>query len=129
MISGFVFVGAIGFIIDIVFFNILIYLGFDLNLARIFAFWSAASATWWGHRHISFKAVAGRKLSQWFKHFATCHVTGAVNLAIFYLSYSIIGVHISFILGIVVATGLNFTIGKYFTFNTDKTRTVIGSAN
>ena len=116
MVSRFALVGGCGFIVDILTFNILIFFALDVTFARILAFWCAASVTWYGHRHVSFKVLTGSAFYQWLKHFSVCHVTGALSLAIFYLSYATIGINLSLILGIAVATILNFLVGKYFTF-------------
>lgn len=118
-LSKFAVVGIAGFVIDAAIFMLLIVLNSDPMMARVIAFWSAASFTWWGNRRFTFnRDVSQSPLKQWGSHMLVAHFAGGVNLVVFFVMNLWTPVFIAFPVGVGVATVINFTLVNRYVFST-----------
>ncbi|MPW35611.1 GtrA family protein [Vibrio sp. B1Z05] len=76
-------VGAVGFIVDISVFSLLLYwLGLPTMLARVLSFVVAATTTWLGNRVYTFKSSA-QHFAQWKRFFISACLSMLPNLLVF----------------------------------------------
>ena len=110
-------VGGFGFLVDALLFLVVALLIDPVIMARLLAFWGAATATWLGNRYFTFsKGSQSPRFKQWCKHMLTAHVSGAVNLLVFTLLISQIPIPFAFVIGVVSAMSLNFFLAKRYVF-------------
>lgn len=113
----FCFIGGIGFIVDSLFFIILSELTNNIMLARLFSFWLAASATWFGNRIYTYSHQQFTNfIVQWCKHLLTAHLSGGINLLVFWLTKDTISIPIAFCLGILAGLFSNYYFSSRFVF-------------
>jgi len=113
----FCFIGGLGFIVDSLSFLFFTALMSDIMLARLLSFWLAATTTWYGNRiytynHHKFNAI----FSQWFKHMITAHLSGSLNLLVFWSTLELLSMPIAFCLGIFASLVSNYFIINRFVF-------------
>lgn len=123
----FCLIGGIGFIVDSLFFLLFRELTDNIMLARLVAFWFAASATWFGnriytysHQHQQFTNI----FAQWCRHLCTAHVSGCINLLVFWCTKDLTFVPIAFCLGILAGLFSNYFIASRYVFISSKTSSV-----
>ncbi len=113
----FAMIGGLGFIFDALFFYLLLQLSFAPMLARVLAFWLAATITWLGNRHFTFACTqAVGALTQWVKHMLSAHGSGVLNLCIFYLMQWHYSIEVSFVCGIVSGAAFNYWLSNRYVF-------------
>ncbi|MGB0898955.1 MAG: GtrA family protein [Psychrobium sp.] len=116
-IRAFGAVGGIGFIADSTMFAVLLMLSEQAMLSRIVAFWMAATVTWYGNRHLTFRdGDKSDKTKQWGKHMLAAHVAGGVNLSVFYFATCWLPMAGAFVLGIAAGLIINYLLASYFVF-------------
>lgn len=113
----FAVIGGLGFVFDGLFFYLLLQLSIAPMLARVMAFWLAATVTWLGNRHFTFACLqpAGA-LKQWAKHMLSAHSSGVLNLCIFYLMQWHYAIEVSFVCGIVSGAVFNYWLSNRYVF-------------
>lgn len=116
-VAKFAFVGVIGFLFDAAFFYLFIQLTAEPMVARLFAFWLAATCTWLGNKHLTFRCTLKTNLfQQWGKHMLSAHLSGTVNLALFYLVSTVQPLQVAFVIGIVAGACFNYVLSDRFVF-------------
>jgi len=115
--TRFCIVGGFGFVVDVLFFTIFNTFMDNIMLARLVAFWMAASATWFGNRiytynHQQFDGV----FSQWVKYILSVHFSGGINLLIFWNLKEISAIPLAFSLGILAGLLSNYFFANRFVF-------------
>jgi len=116
-ISKFGIVGLLGLAFDAIAFTVFLWIIDHLMMARVLAFWLAATITWAGNRHFTYKDdINSEPFKQWLKHMGVAHIAGAINMAVFALMSSMFSVVIAFCVGIGVATFINYTLLNRFVF-------------
>ncbi|WP_448553609.1 GtrA family protein [Thalassotalea montiporae] len=90
-------------------------------LARVLAFWVAATFVWWGNRQFTFcepTSIARNapKFAQWLKAFASAHLAGCVNIASFYWLNQLTWLPIAFAGGVLAGLMVNYAGAKYYVF-------------
>ena len=121
----FCLIGGMGFIVDSLFFISLSELTDNIMVARLLSFWLAASATWFGNRiytygHQKFTNV----IAQWCKHLLTAHISGCLNLLVFWYTKELTFIPIAFCLGILAGLFSNYFITSRYVFVSTKTSNV-----
>ena len=110
-------VGALGFIVDSVAFVVFCSLLENMMMARLLSFWCAATATWLGNRLYTFKAYGlVPKLSQWRKHMLSVHLSGVLNLSVFYFTLNYAPTWVAFCLGTGIAICSNYLFAQRYVF-------------
>lgn len=110
-------IGGLGFGVDSISFFWLLDICPTPMIARLTAFWLAASATWFGNRCFTFAMRRRENLvSQWCKYMVMAHGTGALNLLVFYWLRSVTTVPIAFCGGIAIGTFANYFFLNKFVF-------------
>ncbi len=113
----FCLIGGLGFVVDSLFFLILNEITDKIMLARLLSFWLAASATWFGNRIYTFNHQQfTNAFSQWCKHLLTAHLSGAINLLVFWFAKDIVSLPIAFCLGIFAGLFSNYFFSNRFVF-------------
>jgi len=113
----FALVGVMGFAFDAAFFYLLIVANVEPMLARVLAFWLAASCTWLGNKYLTFACkVNSGLLKQWGKHMLSAHASGIANLSLFYLLSSQVALPIAFTCGIAVGAIFNYWLSTKYVF-------------
>ncbi|REL26954.1 GtrA family protein [Thalassotalea euphylliae] len=128
----FLSVGTIGFIADSLCFTALQLMGNDLLLSRLIAFWLAVNVTWLGNKYFTFVDNDGHSHSgqlakisrdktasmqqQWLHYVFYCHLSGLLNISVFFAASLILPLSVSFVLGILVGTVSNFWLSKFVVF-------------
>ena len=98
MFYRFCSVGAAGFVVDVLIFTALFSVLQHTDIARVLAFWCAATFVWWGNRQLTFNDHSA-KLAQWWRAFIQAHIGGAVNLLCFYWLSQVSNLPIAFVGG------------------------------
>tara|TARA_B110001452_G_C15103658_1_gene384772 strand:- start:353 stop:727 length:375 start_codon:yes stop_codon:yes gene_type:complete len=112
-ISAFGLVGSIGFVADSAIFAVLFTLLGQAMLSRVIAFWIAATVTWYGNRHLTFRdSNRAAKGKQWGKHMLAAHVAGGVNLSIFYLATCWLPTPAAFVVGVGAGLIINYLLAS-----------------
>jgi putative flippase GtrA len=115
----FCLIGGLGFMVDSLSFLFLANIIDNLMLARLLSFWLAASVTWFGNRIYTYHYQKfTNAISQWCKHMLTAHLSGGINLLIFWITKEIITIPVAFCLGILVGLFSNYFFANRFVFNT-----------
>jgi putative flippase GtrA len=113
----FCLIGGLGFVVDSLFFFILNEITDKVMLARLLSFWLAASATWFGNRIYTFRhQQCTSAFSQWCKHLLIAHLSGAINLLVFWLTKDTVSLPIAFCLGIFAGLFSNYFLANHFVF-------------
>ncbi|MCH2055960.1 MAG: GtrA family protein [Thalassotalea sp.] len=117
----FAVIGVLGFVFDALFFYVFMAMIQAPMIARLIAFWLAASLTWWGNRQLTFaelkRASNGIGLvKQWWAYMCTAHLAGAANLASFYWLSLHYPIALAFCLGIIVGAMFNYLLSSRFVF-------------
>ncbi|OBT13435.1 polysaccharide biosynthesis protein GtrA [Vibrio sp. UCD-FRSSP16_10] len=114
-------VGAVGFVVDIVVFSILVYLiGIPLMLSRVLAFIVAATTTWLGNRIYTFNSTDAR-FTQWKRFFVSACISMIPNLIVFkglvlYLGEGSFAHYIAFVLGVGAGLMGNYLLSSRWVF-------------
>jgi putative flippase GtrA len=113
----FCLIGGLGFVVDSLCFIFLTKLTSNIMLARVLSFWLAASTTWFGNRiytyaHQQFSGV----ITQWCKHLLTTHLSGVINLLIFWSIKDVVTMPVAFCLGILGGLFSNYFFANHFVF-------------
>ncbi len=109
----FCLIGGLAFVVDSLFFLILNEITDKVMLARLLSFWVAASATWFGNRIYTFSHQQFTSaISQWCKHMVTAHLSGGINLFVFWSTKDIVPISIAFSLGILAGLFTNYYFSK-----------------
>ena len=120
---SFSFIGAIGFVVDAGFLQLLVSFG-ELNpyIGRVFSYLIAASLTWELNRRYTFPKRADVKFHrQWFFYLGVNGIGGLLNYGTyallvfnsrFFHHYLYLGVGV----GAIISLACNFTLSKYFVF-------------
>jgi len=115
----FCLIGGLGFMVDSLFFLFLAQLIDNIMLARLLSFWLAASVTWFGNRLYTYNHQEfTNAISQWCKHMLTAHLSGGINLLLFWITKEIITIPIAFCLGILFGLCSNYFFANRFVFIT-----------
>ncbi|MDP7592956.1 MAG: GtrA family protein [Litorilituus sp.] len=115
----FCLIGGLGFIVDSLFFLFLTHIIDNIMLARLLAFWLAASVTWFGNRIYTYNNQKFiNAISQWCKHMLTAHLSGGINLLMFWSTKEILTIPVAFCLGILVGLFSNYFFANRFVFIT-----------
>lgn len=113
----FCIIGGSGFIVDSLFFLLLSNITDNVMLARLLSFWLAASATWFGNRIYTFSHQQFTNvIAQWCKHLLTAHLSGGINLLVFWFTKDTFSIPIAFFLGILAGLFSNYYISSRFVF-------------
>ena len=113
----FAIVGLGGACIDFSAFYLLERLIQDHILARVLAFWLAASATWVGHKFYTFKCFQFTHLfKQWLKHFASAHAAGVINITTYITLSSFVASYFAVAAGILAGALSNFVFASFWVF-------------
>lgn len=113
----FCLVGGFGFIVDSLCFLFLTYIIENIMLARLISFWFAASATWLGNRFYTYKQKRfSNAILQWCKHMLIVHLSGVINLLVFWSVKEICSISLAFCLGILAGLFSNYFFSKHFVF-------------
>ncbi len=113
----FCLIGGLGFIVDSLCFLFFTALMSDIMLARLLSFWLAASATWFGNRIYTYSdQMFTSFFSQWLKHMMTAHLSGCLNLLVFWSTLALFSMPIAFCLGILAGLLSNYYIINRFVF-------------
>ncbi|WP_413401649.1 GtrA family protein [Pseudoalteromonas sp. KJ71-7] len=116
-LKKFCFVGGAGFIVDSFIFFILVNHIDSIITARAIAFWLAASTTWLGNRVYTFNNQAyGSAVKQWSKHMFAAHLSGVINLIVFWIAKELFLIHFAFCLGIMAGLVSNYLLANRFVF-------------
>jgi putative flippase GtrA len=115
----FCLIGGLGFIVDSLFFLFFKNISDSIMLARLLSFWLAASTTWFGNRIYTYNhKVFTHAISQWCKHMLTAHLSGFINLLIFWSTKEIFSIPVAFCFGILVGLFSNYFFANRFVFVT-----------
>lgn len=111
-------IGIVGFAADAIAFTLLYTAIEQLIIARVLAFWLAATVTWFGNRHVTFAGHKSRSVFlQWLKHMGVAHISGAINISSFMYLTHYFSPPVSFCLGIGFATLINYMLLSRFVFS------------
>lgn len=116
-------VGASGFIVDVVFYYLLQFLGLEHQIARAISFWPAVSWNWALNRVATFSERQRRpKAKQWFEFVITCLIGFSVNWGIYFALTSNVPFFDSYrflalVVGIGGASLFNFTASTLFVYS------------
>jgi len=120
-------VGGTGFVVDSAVFYLLIEVMPSIILARLIAFWLAATATWLGNRLFTFAHTSAQEpWRQWQKHMLSAHGAGGLNLGLFYLLHDQLGTAVAFCAGIALGLGVNYILARYFVYRPANSSADIG---
>lgn len=113
-------VGVVGFIVD-AFFLLLFSSFVSLNMARVGAFWLAATTTWLGNRCFTFRSKSTQKKEEWGKFMLAACVSFVPNWGSFwllttYISSSDQHVIIFMLPGILLGMITNFLFSRFWVF-------------
>ncbi|MFK5892379.1 MAG: GtrA family protein [Pseudomonadota bacterium] len=115
LLSKFIIVGAIGFIIDLSVYLLLVQLGLSLYVSRILAFIFAVQATYTLNKQFTFSKRSGSRL-----HYIMGQASGiGINYVSFVLFYNYIipgSSIIAFVSGSAIALFYNFTVANVWVF-------------
>jgi putative flippase GtrA len=115
----FCLIGCLGFVVDGFSFLCLMKITDNIMLARLLSFWLAASTTWFGNRIYTYSHQQFTNfISQWCKHMLTAHLSGAINLLIFWIVKEIVSIPVAFFLGILAGLFCNYFLANRFVFVT-----------
>jgi putative flippase GtrA len=113
----FCIVGGFGFVVDSLIFLLLTKITDNVMMARLLSFWFAASITWVGNRLYTYKHQQFTNIfSQWCKHMLTAHLSGGLNLIVFWLAKDIWSIPFAFCLGIIFGVFSNYFLANRFVF-------------
>lgn len=113
----FCLIGGLGFVVDSLFFIFLSQLTDNIMLARLLSFWLAASTTWIGNRIYTFSHQQFTNfIVQWCKHLLTAHISGCINLLVFWCTKEVTFIPVAFCLGILAGLFSNYFIASRFVF-------------
>ncbi len=116
-------VGASGFIVDVVFYYLLQFIGFEHQIARAISFWPAVSWNWVLNRVTTFSERQRRpKAKQWFEFVVISLIGFSVNWGIYFVLTSKVPFFdsyrlIALIVGIGCASLFNFTASTLFVYS------------
>ena len=86
-------------------------------LSRLISFWLAASATWFGNRVYTYSHQRfSNAIHQWCRHMLMVHLSGGINLLIFWGTKDITSIPIAFCLGILAGLFSNYFFANRFVF-------------
>ncbi|GEA50064.1 hypothetical protein VIN01S_08680 [Vibrio inusitatus NBRC 102082] len=114
-------VGAVGFVIDVLVFSILVYgFGFPTMLSRVLSFIVAATTTWLGNRLYTFKSTSAR-FGQWKRFFLAACISMLPNLILFkgillFLGESPFTHIIAFVCGVAAGLVSNYLLSARWVF-------------
>ena len=114
-------VGTLGLVVDIGYTLILIELGLDALIARIFAISLAMMTTWRLNRALTFGASTTSQASEGIRYIAVAVVVALINYAIYaglLMSIPNLSPAIAVAIAVGIATGLSFTGYRFFAFKT-----------
>lgn len=110
-------VGALAFIVDSLVFFFLLKLQEDIMIARILAFWCAATFTWLGNRLYTFKNQGiSPKFKQWCRHMLSAHLSGGINLGVFWITLHYAPIYAAFVIGTSVGIASNYFFSQKYVF-------------
>lgn len=113
----FCLIGGLGFIVDSLFFLFLTHIINNIMLARLLSFWLAASVTWLGNRVYTYNhQIFTNAFYQWGKHMLTAHLSGGINLLIFWSAKEVVPISVAFCLGILAGLFNNYFFANRFVF-------------
>jgi putative flippase GtrA len=113
----FCFIGGLGFLVDSVFFLFINSLIDNIMLTRLLSFWLAACVTWFGNRIYTYNnKVFTSTFIQWCKHMLSVHLSGGINLFVFWFSKDFTLIPIAFCLGISAGLFSNYFFASRFVF-------------
>jgi putative flippase GtrA len=113
----FCIIGGLGFVVDSLFFLLLNEVTGKVMLARLLSFWLAASTTWFGNRIYTFSQQQFTSaITQWCKHMLTAHVSGGINLIIFWSIKDVVSMPVAFCSGILAGLLCNYYFSKKVVF-------------
>jgi putative flippase GtrA len=82
-LAFFTLVGAAGFVVDASVLLLLTHaVGLDVYVARLLSWLTAATATWWLNRTLTFKDRSASLLRQWLKFLAANSGGGLINIGV-----------------------------------------------
>ena len=116
-ITRFSIVGAIGFIVDLGVFSIVLF-AIGPYGARIVSFIAAVICTWQLNRNFTFEKKQKTSLREFIAYFASMCVGGAVNIGCFVIALRLIpenwavGPHIALALGSITGLFVNFALAR-----------------
>ncbi|MEM9571056.1 MAG: GtrA family protein [Pseudomonadota bacterium] len=114
-------VGILGLMVDIGYTLILIELGLDALIARIFAIGLAMMTTWRLNRALTFGASTTSQASEGMRYITVAIAVALVNYAIYaglLMSIPSLSPAIAVVVAVAIATGLSFTGYRFFAFKT-----------
>lgn len=115
-------VGAFGFVADASLFWSFIQVTDSVIPSRVLAFWFASCITWLGNRLLTFRALKqSEPVTQLIRHLASVHLSGTINLIVFYSASHLIILPLAFCLGIAAGLAGNYMLSAYFVFPAPKT--------
>ncbi len=122
----FAVVGGMGFVIDTFSFSVFVYLfGLDVMLARLMAFFIAATSTWFGNRVFTFSSSANMKAEsrfhQWRKFMLVACISAIPNMLVFKGVMTWLGeqgamIYVALACGILVGMVSNYVMSEKWVF-------------
>lgn len=120
--SKFGVVGGLGFMSDAIVFSLLLWLIDYHIIARIMAFWCAATVTWLGNRYYTFEQCdKSDAAAQWGRHMLVAHLAGVFNLMMYYAVALWLPLEVAFIVGVGVGMIANYFLVSRLVYNTEPT--------
>lgn len=115
--TRFCLVGGLGFFVDSVCFAVLIWNEQNITVARAISFWAAATTTWLGNHIFTYRQhYRTLRFYSWLRYFLYCHLSGALNLLVFWLLKDSVNVSLSFIIGIAAGLWSNYLLSTRLVF-------------
>ena len=115
-------VGVIGFIVDIIFYYLLQYVGLSHLVSRLISFWPASLSNWWFNRNYTYDDRPNRKFGIQFSELVILTLIGFVINAVTYWSLTTYIDYfeehkiLAFIIGILLGFIFNFLVNNYRVF-------------
>jgi putative flippase GtrA len=115
----FCLIGGLGFVVDSLFFMLFKSISDNIMLTRLLSFWLAASATWFGNRVYTYHhQILSNAISQWYRHMLAVHLSGSINLLVFWSTKDVAAMPVAFCIGILAGLFSNYFFANRFVFKT-----------
>ncbi len=116
----FCIVGGVGFVVDSLLFLFLCEVTDHVMLSRLLSFWLAATVTWFGNRVYTYRQQAFTGvISQWSKHMLSAHLSGGINLLVFWGTKDVVSMPFAFCIGVLAGLLTNYLFANRFVFVSD----------
>lgn len=114
-------VGAIGFVVDSAVLYAGLWLGLGLLGGRIASYFVAATATWYLHRRVTFRATVPPSFAEWGRFLVSNALGGLVNVGGYWalvLAFPFCARHpvVAVALGAIAGIAINYTLSRRVVF-------------